>query len=133
MPKFDLIAAMIADGITVDKYGYMEDHQFFYRLTGGGDVQVGVRETFDRWANSVDFVFAIPRCAKSYRRTMDRLREFGVPGRYYPNWGDEVWISAGRGAPDLENSAKGSKGEPKPCRRADSAKMRRMTGKGVGR
>lgn len=42
------------------EYIYADDMYFQYRVLGS-QTQVGVKDSFDRWANSVDFVFKTPR------------------------------------------------------------------------
>jgi hypothetical protein len=54
--------------------GCKADDCFYYRQSGD-DVQVAVRKDFDRWANSIDFVFAIPKTRKAFDRLMIQLAE----------------------------------------------------------
>jgi hypothetical protein len=56
------------------QHGCKADDRFYYRQSGH-DVQVAVRKDFDRWANSIDFVFAIPKTRKAFDRLMIHLAE----------------------------------------------------------
>lgn len=74
MAKFDALAAMEADGIKGDRIGCMSDDRFYYRINGN-EVQVGVRSHFDRWANSIDFMFSLPKSERRWIEIKGKLNK----------------------------------------------------------
>lgn len=81
--------------LTGDGYFYGRDDKLHYRWIND-QLQIGVNRSFDRWANSVDFV--LPRCdgerlakidVEQLRIHIDRQISMG---RYDQRWGLEVEI-----------------------------------------
>lgn len=90
MAKFDCISAMESDGIQrCGSHGGWETDRFRFREVGN-DIQVGIKKHFDRWANSVDFVFSKSKTEKAYRKVMDRLDRAMKVGNYSKGWGNET-------------------------------------------
>lgn len=85
--KFDARAAMAADGIKEDATGSMSDGKFYYRIISN-DVQVGVKWHFDRWANSVDFIFSLPKTPKRWKEIKDKLAK--ALKQYSGGTGEEI-------------------------------------------
>lgn len=74
-PKFDFLSAMAARGARPrPSHGCLSDGRFYFRMRGT-EVDVAVAKDFDRWANSVDYVFSIPKTQKSFDRIMLRLAD----------------------------------------------------------
>lgn len=74
---FNIERAFEASGITLHQTGYLADENFFYRVVRD-EVQVGIRLNFDRWANSIDYVFSVPRTVKSYDSIMSQLKNITI-------------------------------------------------------
>jgi hypothetical protein len=88
MSKFDFWEAMEADGVKpCPEHSGHSDDRFFYRMAGS-DVQVAIREHFDRWANSVDFAFSMPKTPKAYEKVKARLEAAMKAGDYDPGLGE---------------------------------------------
>lgn len=47
-----------------------------------GKVRLGVRKTFDRWANSTDFEFSVPKTAKRWQQTLEEATQAALTGQY---------------------------------------------------
>lgn len=83
---FDFLATMLADGATYKEpiehtspQHHLKDARFYYRVIGN-DVHVGIRRSFDRWANSIDFIFSVPKTLNAYKKVkvgLDRAMELG--------------------------------------------------------
>jgi hypothetical protein len=70
---FNFLESMAARGVMpCPRHGCRADSRFYYRQNGN-EIQVAVIADFDRWANSVDFVFSIPKTEKALRKTLARL------------------------------------------------------------
>lgn len=89
MAGFSIEVAFEAAEIRMGDEGYFEDRDCYYRVVRG-DVQVGVRASFDRFANSVDFVFAVPVTCEAFSEVMGRLKRAIREGRYDPRGGNET-------------------------------------------
>lgn len=75
--KFNIDRAFESSGIALHQTGYLADERFYYRVVRG-EVQVGIRLNFDRWANSIDYVFSVPRTVKSYDSIMSQLKSVTI-------------------------------------------------------
>lgn len=54
------------------RYGCLADDRFYYRVNGNL-VDVAVAKDFDRWANSIDFKFSVPKTRKAFDTLMLKL------------------------------------------------------------
>lgn len=66
---FDFVEALREEGVVLDKYGHGENGMFLYRVRWkDGEVDVARQKDFDRWANSVDCTFSIPKTRRAYEK-----------------------------------------------------------------
>lgn len=72
---------------------YASDRNFYYRCLDGRMLQIGVKEHFDRWANSIDFVCKIPKHEKMFKAFILALKDCLQKERYAPGWGQELNIN----------------------------------------
>lgn len=89
--KFDFLDAMKDDGVRFDEYGGMQDPRFYYRIVNNV-VHAGVRKHFDRWANSVDFAFPIPKTRRAYRKVIEKLDRAYQSQQYNPKYAETRWL-----------------------------------------
>lgn len=66
------------------------DDRFYYRFTVSGDVHVAIRAHFDRWANSIDFVFTPPKTRRAYNKLRARLDAAIAANQYNSGGGMEL-------------------------------------------
>jgi hypothetical protein len=82
--KFDFIESLKDRGAITYPMGdcmALADDRFYYRVFGNLYVQAAIRKGFDRWANSVEFVFLVPRTAKVFDRVMSRIYQAPIDER----------------------------------------------------
>jgi hypothetical protein len=92
--KFDFLAAFLNDVQQDDpRVPYFHDDHFNYRIIND-EVQVGVKLNFDRWANSIDYVFSIPKTVKSYRGIREQLAKIALDIKDAGEWGREARITS---------------------------------------
>jgi hypothetical protein len=89
--KFDFLSAFEADVKRCPNNGGWEDDRFYYRRIGN-DFHIAIKAHFDRWANSVDFVFAAPKTANAYEKLKQRLEDAMNKKQYDSGWGQELRI-----------------------------------------
>lgn len=76
----------------VVEYGEAKTKTHRFRVVRGG-VQAAVAESFDRWANSVDFVFPRPRDETALAASILAIEEETAAGNYDDGWGAETLVS----------------------------------------
>lgn len=85
MPKFDFLEALTEDGAKIDaEWDTIEDDRFYYRIRDNL-VEVGIKAEFNKWGDSVDFNFSVPKTRRAYEKRMaciDKAMENRHPYRY---------------------------------------------------
>ena len=66
--KFDFFQALLHHGVEIS------DYRFKYRFRDE-EIEVAIKDDFDRWGNSVDFVVSIPKTQKSFDKMMRDLHK----------------------------------------------------------
>ena len=90
------LGAMRIRGVVWDEctsaYAYSHhdtDSRYLWRVIGD-EVQVSVKKHFDRWANSIDFVFTVPKTRRAFEKVMRRLESAYEAGEYSMKMGRET-------------------------------------------
>lgn len=68
-----------------------DDDRFIY-LAKRDCVYVCVKKHFDRWSNSVDFVFSFPKTKCAFLKKMRKLDSAYRSGNYNKGWGMRLWL-----------------------------------------
>jgi len=60
---------------------YADNEDFLVRVLMPNKIQLAARKYFDRWGNSTDFEFLIPRTAKTFQAKLQQAHDMLVAGK----------------------------------------------------
>lgn len=69
---------------------YLKKGKLYLRQRAGGPIQLGVIETFDRWANSIDFEFEVPKLEKTLLRKLDTAAKRADDNQFHRPYGKRI-------------------------------------------
>lgn len=75
-----------------DNATYLKNATFYLRHYIGEAIELGVRKTFDRWANSIDFFFNVPKTEKGWTERLEKAEALVKAGEYHKPWGKRVQL-----------------------------------------
>ena len=91
--KFDFREALRRDGVVLDADGYGSDETFYYRIDSWNkEVHVAIRRHFNKWGDSIDFIYSIPKTQRAYEKRKRKIRSAMQSEHFDQSLGRRLWV-----------------------------------------